>query len=159
LTKAEIQGLKELFESMDTDHSGTITYAELKRGLAMQGADLAESEVQQLMESVHNRIQSIARFFRYYCRALEERSFLPSFLPSVLPSFWGSFLSFTMPAINKSMLCSTDSMISSCAQADADGNGLIDYMEFITATMNMTKMEQEDRLQMAFRHFDRDHSG
>ena len=41
-----------MFKSMDTDNNGTITYDELKRGLEMQGADLTESEVQQLMESV-----------------------------------------------------------------------------------------------------------
>ena len=52
LTEEEIKGLKEMFKSMDIDNSGTITYDELKRGLAMQGADLTELEVQQLMESV-----------------------------------------------------------------------------------------------------------
>ena len=45
-------GLKQMFKSMDTDNSGTIIYDELERGLAMQGADLTELEVQQLMESV-----------------------------------------------------------------------------------------------------------
>ena len=52
LSEEEIMGLKQMFKSMDTDNSGTITYDELKRGLAMQGADLTELEVQQLMESV-----------------------------------------------------------------------------------------------------------
>ncbi|KAJ0585352.1 putative cytochrome P450, EF-hand domain, EF-hand domain pair, EF-Hand 1, calcium-binding protein [Helianthus annuus] len=31
-------------------------------------------------------------------------------------------------------------------QADADGNGTIDYEEFITATMHMNRMDREDHL-------------
>lgn len=51
LTDEEIRGLKEMFRTMDTDDSGTITYEELKTGLAKQGANLSESEVRQLMEA------------------------------------------------------------------------------------------------------------
>ncbi|GMI94661.1 calcium-dependent protein kinase 17 [Hibiscus trionum] len=42
--------------------------------------------------------------------------------------------------------------------ADADGNGTIDYDEFITATMHMNRMDRED-LYHAFQHFDKDNSG
>lgn len=45
-------GLKEMFRSMDTDNSGTITLEELKHGLAKQGTKLSEYEVKQLMEAV-----------------------------------------------------------------------------------------------------------
>lgn len=56
LTEEEIRGLKEMFRNMDTDNSGTITYEELKEGLAKQGANLTESEVRQLMEAVSTLI-------------------------------------------------------------------------------------------------------
>ena len=52
LSEEEIVGLKEMFKSIDTDNSGAITFEELKAGLAKQGANLAESEVRQLMEAV-----------------------------------------------------------------------------------------------------------
>ena len=52
LSEEEITGLKELFNSIDTDNSGTITLDELKEGLAKLGANLAENEVRQLMEAV-----------------------------------------------------------------------------------------------------------
>lgn len=45
-------GLKEMFKSMDTDNSGTITFEELKAGLPKLGTKLSESEVRQLMEAV-----------------------------------------------------------------------------------------------------------
>lgn len=44
-------------------------------------------------------------------------------------------------------------------QADVDGNGTIDYIEFITATMHMNRMDREDHLYTAFEYFDKDKSG
>jgi Ca2+-binding EF-hand superfamily protein len=44
-------------------------------------------------------------------------------------------------------------------QADVDGNGTIDYIEFITATMHLNRMEREDHLYKAFEYFDNDKSG
>ncbi|RVW40256.1 hypothetical protein VitviT2T_029850 [Vitis vinifera] len=94
LSEEEIQGLKAMFTNMDTDKSGTITYEELKSGLARLGSKLTEAEVQQLMEA-----------------------------------------------------------------ADVDGNGTIDYIEFITATVNRHKLERDEHLFKAFQYFDKDSSG
>ncbi|KAK3119676.1 hypothetical protein QOZ80_9AG0673660 [Eleusine coracana subsp. coracana] len=43
--------------------------------------------------------------------------------------------------------------------ADADGNGLIDYDEFVTATVHMNKLDRDDHLYTAFQYFDKDNSG
>ncbi|KAK3008508.1 hypothetical protein RJ639_013216 [Escallonia herrerae] len=51
LSEEEIKGLKQMFNNMDTDRSGTITYDELKTGLSKLGSKLSESEIQQLMEA------------------------------------------------------------------------------------------------------------
>lgn len=54
----------------------------------------------------------------------------------------------------------TDGFSSSInSQADVDGNGTIDYIEFVTATMHLNRMEREDHLYKAFEYFDRDKSG
>ncbi|KAG8386125.1 hypothetical protein BUALT_Bualt03G0116500 [Buddleja alternifolia] len=94
LSTEEIQGLKSMFTNMDTDNSGTITYEELKDGLARLGSKLTEPEVRQLMDA-----------------------------------------------------------------ADVDGNGTIDYIEFITATMHRHRLEREENLYKAFQYFDKDSSG
>jgi calcium-dependent protein kinase len=52
LNEEEIKGLKQMFLNIDTDNSGTITYEELKAGLAKLGSKLTEAEVKQLMEAV-----------------------------------------------------------------------------------------------------------
>ncbi|XP_047094616.1 calcium-dependent protein kinase 15 isoform X2 [Lolium rigidum] len=44
-------------------------------------------------------------------------------------------------------------------KADVDGNGTIDYGEFISATMHMNRLEKEDHIFKAFEYFDKDHSG
>lgn len=54
LSDEEIKGLKEMFNNIDTDRSGTITYDELKTGLSRLGSKLSEAEIQQLMEAVRN---------------------------------------------------------------------------------------------------------
>ncbi|GMH05742.1 hypothetical protein Nepgr_007582 [Nepenthes gracilis] len=94
LSEDEIQGLKQMFANIDTDNSGTITYEELKEGLARLGSKLTELEVKQLMEA-----------------------------------------------------------------ADVDGDGSIDYIEFITATMHRYRLETEEHLSRAFQYFDKDNSG
>ncbi|KAL3519470.1 hypothetical protein ACH5RR_017619 [Cinchona calisaya] len=94
LSEEEIKGLKAMFTNIDTDNSGTITYEELKSGLARLGSKLSENEVKQLMEA-----------------------------------------------------------------ADVDGNGSIDYIEFITATMHRHRLERDEHLYKAFQYFDKDNSG
>ncbi|KAJ9145990.1 hypothetical protein P3X46_028313 [Hevea brasiliensis] len=51
LSEEEIGGLKELFNMLDTDNSGTITFEELKVGLKRVGSELTESEIKALMEA------------------------------------------------------------------------------------------------------------
>ncbi|KAF6168112.1 hypothetical protein GIB67_011497 [Kingdonia uniflora] len=94
LSEEEIKGLKQTFTSIDTDKSGTITYEELKKGMALIGTKLSEAEVKQLMDA-----------------------------------------------------------------ADVDGNGTLDYLEFITATMHRHRLERDDHLYKAFQYFDKDNSG
>ena len=62
----------------------------------------------------------------------------------------------TSPALSLSAPCSFSCIPE---QADVDGNGTIDYVEFISATMHMNRLEKEDHIFKAFEYFDKDHSG
>jgi calcium-dependent protein kinase len=44
-------------------------------------------------------------------------------------------------------------------QVDADGNGEIDYSEFVVATMNEKNLLSNNKLQTAFKMFDKDGGG
>ncbi|KAL6513935.1 hypothetical protein OROHE_019391 [Orobanche hederae] len=52
LSAAERQGLKQMFNNMDTDGSGAITYEELRTGLTKLGSKLSGEEIQLLVEAV-----------------------------------------------------------------------------------------------------------
>lgn len=52
LSEEEIAGLKEMFKMIDTDNSGNITLEELQKGLEKVGANLMESEIKDLLQSV-----------------------------------------------------------------------------------------------------------
>ncbi|KAK2644479.1 hypothetical protein Ddye_019674 [Dipteronia dyeriana] len=132
LSEDEIKGLKSMFANIDTDQSGTITYEELKTGLSRLGSKLSEVEVKQLMEAVSiNSILTTAAFVEYSI-----------FRASHTYSIGVSSLS----------LCNE-------FQADVDGNGSIDYIEFISATMHRYRLERDEHLFKAFQYFDTDHSG
>ena len=45
------------------------------------------------------------------------------------------------------------------SQVDADGNGEIDYSEFVAATMNEKNLLSNNKLQTAFKMFDKDGGG
>ncbi|KAG6524429.1 calcium-dependent protein kinase 12-like [Zingiber officinale] len=51
LEEEDIVGLKQMFNNIDTDRSGTITMEELKVGLKKLGSKLSEAEIKQLMDS------------------------------------------------------------------------------------------------------------
>lgn len=64
-----------MFANMDTDNSGTITYEELKSGLARIGSRLSETEVKQLMEAVSS--------YRSLLRVLAVCMCIPCILNSI----------------------------------------------------------------------------
>ena len=121
-----------MFTNMDTDKSGTITYEELKTGLARLGSKLSESEVQQLMEAV-------SIYLLLNC----------------------CHCSICLQLIIACILHSNGvlGIICNTFQADVDGNGTIDYIEFISATMQRFRLERDENLYKAFQYFDKDNSG
>ena len=48
----EVEMMKDMFTSMDTDGDGKVTYEELIDGLEELGAELVEPEIEMLMEVV-----------------------------------------------------------------------------------------------------------
>ena len=52
MSAEEVEDIKEMFKTMDTDNDGIVSYEELKTGIAKFGSHLAESEVQMLIEAV-----------------------------------------------------------------------------------------------------------
>ena len=51
-----------------------------------------------------------------------------------------------------------DEVMAIMAAADVDGDGFIDYNEFVAATLNVNQLEKEDLIYKAFQEFDEDGS-
>lgn len=65
----------------------------------------------------------------------------------------------TVPVVQLIAFCFLICVFKFHEQADVDGNGTIDYAEFISATMHLNRLEKEDHVLKAFEYFDKDHSG
>lgn len=44
-------------------------------------------------------------------------------------------------------------------RADLDGDGAVDYIEFLAATLHLSRLERDERLFRAFKHFDTEGTG
>ena len=67
LSEEEIKGLKQMFNNMDTDRSGTITYEELNSGLSRLGSKLTEVEIKQLMDGVRTMPKLCSFYHFLFC--------------------------------------------------------------------------------------------
>jgi len=153
LSEEEIKGLKQMFNNMDTDKSGTITLDELRTGLSRLGSKLTEIEVKQLMDAVstinlsHYPVWSVyllkqinhSLWYIYLAHWFFKKQ---NHVSSCIISLWLMYFFF----------------VSFC-QADVDRSGTIDYYEFITATMHRHGLDKEENLYKAFQYFDKDKSG
>lgn len=52
MSNEEVGDIKELFNKIDTDNDGIVSVEELKAGLLKFGSQLAEADVQLLIEAV-----------------------------------------------------------------------------------------------------------
>lgn len=52
MSNEEVGDIKELFNKIDTDNDGIVSVEELKAGLKKFGSQLAEADVQLLIEAV-----------------------------------------------------------------------------------------------------------
>ncbi|MCL7041775.1 hypothetical protein MKW94_023629 [Papaver nudicaule] len=94
LSMEEVAGIKDTFDMMDINKNGKLTLVELKDGLHKIGHQIADADINILMEA-----------------------------------------------------------------ADADGNGTLDYGEFVALAVHIRKIGNDDHLRKAFDFFDRNQSG
>ncbi|XP_022150998.1 calcium-dependent protein kinase 2-like [Momordica charantia] len=138
LSEEEIQGLKSMFTNMDTDNSGTITYAELKTGLARLGSTLSEAEVKQLMEAADvdgngtiDYIEFITATMHRY--KLEKEEHLYKAFQHFDKDNSGYITRDELKAAMKDYGMGDEATIREIiSEVDADNDGRINYDEFCT---------------------------
>ncbi|KAF3455791.1 hypothetical protein FNV43_RR00433 [Rhamnella rubrinervis] len=94
LPNEQIDGIKEMFNMMDIDKNGNLSFEELREGLNKIGHPVTDPDVQMLIDA-----------------------------------------------------------------ADADGNGTLDCEEFVTISVHLKKIDNDEHLPEAFSYFDKNKSG
>ena len=127
LSTEEIQGLKQMFNNMDTDGSGTITYEELKSGLSRLGSKLSESEIKQLMDAVStlNTISfSNAVILHFFFSLGSQRNFLfLSCQADVDKSGTIDYIEFITATMHRHRLEKEENLYKAFQYFDKDGSG------------------------------------
>ncbi|KAK1396600.1 Calcium-dependent protein kinase [Heracleum sosnowskyi] len=137
LSEEEIAGLKQMFEMIDTDNSGHITFEELKAGISRIGSNLKESEIYDLMQAADVDKSGTIDYGEFVAATLhlnkvEKEDHL--------------FAAFSYFDKDGSGYITQDELQQACEEfgiedarleemikeADQDNDGRIDYNEFVT---------------------------
>lgn len=137
LSEEEIASLKELFESMDVDNSGTLTLEELKDGLAKQGSTIAESEAYQLLDAADIDGNGAIDYMEFIAATMQRSKLVKEdSLSSAFHYFDADNSGFIttdelVEALAKHNMGDEGTIRSILAEVDTDNDGRIDYEEFV----------------------------
>lgn len=137
LSEEEIAGLREMFKMIDTDHSGAITFEELKSGLERVGSNLVESEIRQLMDAADVDQDGTIDYGEFLAATLHLNK---------IEREENLFAAFSWLDKDQSGYLTIDELQQACSrynmgetsiedlirEVDQDNDGRIDYNEFVT---------------------------
>jgi calcium-dependent protein kinase len=142
LSAEEITGLKEMFRSLDTDNSGTITLEELRSGLPKLGTKISESEIAQLMEAADvdgNGTIDYSEFVSatMHMNRLEKEDHILKAFEYFDKDHSGYITVDELEEALKKYDMGDDKTIKEIiAEVDTDNDGRINYQEFVAMMRN-----------------------
>ncbi|GJM89876.1 hypothetical protein PR202_ga06101 [Eleusine coracana subsp. coracana] len=142
LSEEEIVRLKEMFKSLDTDNSGTITLEELRTGLPKLGTKVTESEIRQLMEAADvdgNGIIDYAEFISatMHMNRLEKEDHIYKAFEYFDKDHSGYITVDELEEALKKYDMGDEATIKEIiAEVDTDHDGRINYEEFVAMMKN-----------------------
>ncbi|KAG2428086.1 hypothetical protein HYH02_014477 [Chlamydomonas schloesseri] len=134
LPHMELAGMREMFQEMDEDGSGTITVDELREGLRRKGAEIALGEVQRILNDIDLDGNSKIDYEEFLAATMHLNK---------LSREENMIAAFEYFDTDKSGFITRDELVSAMkdidaevdvdailAQVDQNGDGRIDYEEF-----------------------------
>jgi calcium-dependent protein kinase len=134
----EITGLRNLFESIDTDKSGTITAQELKEALARKGKTLKEEDAAKLLSMIDVDANGTIEYDEFLAATLSQHQLVKE------ENLRAAFKHFdtngdgiiSLEELNNAigsggLQVSKEEIQRVLTEVDKDGNGEIDYSEFV----------------------------
>ena len=151
LSGDQIQGLKELFESMDADGNGTITVQAMREGLQKQRAHIAEGEIEALMNTMDMDENGTIDYMEFIAATLNasqverEQNMMKAF--QTFDKDDSGFISIDeiKEAATEWGMDGSD-MEKFLKEADLNGDGEIDYLEFVQLMKNSTPLKKKGTL-------------
>ncbi|MFS7957922.1 putative protein kinase CAMK-CDPK family [Helianthus anomalus] len=154
LSEEEIAGLKQMFQTIDTDNSGHITFDELKAGLKRVGANLKESEIYDLMQAADVDDSGTIDYGEFVAATLhmnkiEKENHL--------------FVAFSYFDKDGSGYITADELQHACVEfgidvpfeeliqdVDQDNDGRIDYNEFVAMMQGPNNVDAKKNIETSF---------
>ncbi|CAL4909767.1 unnamed protein product [Urochloa decumbens] len=142
LSEEEIVGLKEMFKSLDTDNSGTITLEELRTGLPKLGTKISESEIRQLMEAADVDGNGTIDYVEFisatmHMNRLEKEDHIYKAFEYFDKDHSGHITVDELEEALKKYDMGDEATIKEIiAEVDTDHDGRIDYQEFVAMMKN-----------------------
>lgn len=132
----EIEGLQEMFKAFDKDNSGTITMQELKEGLKKMGNPLTEMEVDAMMNEIDVDGDGLISYDEFIAATMHMNKL------NTEENMWKAFQEFdadgsgciTPDELHMALAkhgMSVKDIDDILQDVDKDGDGLIDYAEFV----------------------------
>ncbi|GFP79111.1 calcium-dependent protein kinase isoform 2 [Phtheirospermum japonicum] len=144
LSAEEIQGLKAMFTNMDTDNNGTITYEELKDGLARLGSKLTEAEADVDGNGTIDYIEFITATMHRH-RLEREENLYKAFLFFDKDSSGFITRDELETAMQEYGMGDPSTIKEIISEVDTDNDGRINYEEFCNM-MRKTGTQQQGKL-------------
>jgi calcium-dependent protein kinase len=137
LSEEEISGLKTMFQAIDSDNSGAITFEELKIGLKKLGSNLAEEEVRKLMEAADADNSGTLDYQEFVAatmaasKAIEDDKLVAAFA-SIDADGDGEITVEELEAVLiRNGMADHEKVADIVKEIDTNNDGKIDYEEFV----------------------------
>ena len=146
LPAEEIKGLKNLFETIDADKSGTITAQELEEALKNKGTLLDQKDIDSLLKLIDMDANGTIDYNEFLAATLSQAQIeKEEHLRAAFAHFdTNGDGNISRDELRKALASENDMALTEeeieqmLSEADRDGNGEIDYGEFCAMIMNKT---------------------
>ncbi|GAQ88622.1 Serine Threonine protein kinase [Klebsormidium nitens] len=147
LSEEEISGLRAMFQSLDTDNSGAITFEELKTGLKKLGSNLAEEEVRKLMEAADADNSGTLDYQEFVAatmaasKAIEDDKLVAAFAAIDADGDGEITVDELEAVLVRNGMADHEKVADIVKEIDTNNDGKIDYEEFVA----MMRQEAVDK--------------
>jgi calcium-dependent protein kinase len=149
--ECDIGQLKSVFEEMDADKNGTLTINEIKEGVNKipKISELEEDEKNKIIQSLDTDKSQKIEYNEFIAACMEQKVYLreENLLESFMMLDYDGSGKISKEEIKNALKSDVEgeTLDKLTQEFDLDGDGEIDYKEFMTGMSNIIKKEEETK--------------